>query len=69
MPSLFVSPDSCHDIPATRVQIYDAHTMSPEPLAKIALPQRVPQGLHGTFVTRQQLHQQALYAQQGGRQH
>ena len=38
--------------------------MSPEPLAKIALPQRVPQGLHGTFVTREQLRKQELYAQQ-----
>jgi hypothetical protein len=43
------------------LQVYDAKTMSPEPVAQIELPQRVPGGLHGTWITRDQLEKQAGY--------
>eukprot|EP00892_Ulva_mutabilis_P006059 jgi/Ulvmu1/3825/UM018_0036.1 len=39
--------------------VYDAQTMSSEPLAKIRMPQRVPLGLHGAFVSADKLAQQA----------
>ena len=37
------------------LQVYDAKTMSPTPVAKVAMPQRVPLGIHGTFVHSEQL--------------
>jgi hypothetical protein len=44
-------------------QVYDAMTFSSEPLARIPLPQRVPNGLHGVFVNRDQLSKQVLLAE------
>ena len=41
------------------VQVYDAQSMSSEPLAKVRMPQRVPLGLHGAFVSSEMLAQQA----------
>ena len=35
--------------------IYSAKTMSSQPLARIMLPQRVPYGFHGEFVTEAEL--------------
>ena len=35
--------------------VYDAKTLSPEPVARVRLPQRVPAGFHGTFLNEQQL--------------
>jgi hypothetical protein len=43
---------------AVSLQVYDAMTFSPEPLACVHMPQRVPQGLHGAFVTRTELSKQ-----------
>jgi len=41
--------------------VYDAHTMSPKPLATVVLPQRVPYGFHGIFVDEDQIqHQKSL---------
>jgi hypothetical protein len=39
----------------TRLQVLDAKTMSPKPVAKVKLPQRVPLGFHGTFIYQEQL--------------
>jgi carotenoid cleavage dioxygenase-like enzyme len=38
--------------------IYDAATMSSTPVAKIAMPQRIPTGLHGTWVSSHDLSRQ-----------
>ena len=35
--------------------VYDAKTLSPTPVARVRLPQRVPAGFHGTFLNEQQL--------------
>jgi carotenoid cleavage dioxygenase len=42
------------------LHIYDAATMDPTPLAAVRLPQRVPYGFHGTWVTAKQLREQVL---------
>ena len=36
-------------------QVYDAKTMDEKPVAKVALPQRVPLGFHSTFVYSEQI--------------
>ncbi|XP_068344866.1 carotenoid 9,10(9',10')-cleavage dioxygenase 1-like [Pyrus communis] len=41
------------------IHVVDAKTMSPEPVAVVELPQRVPYGLHAFFVTEEQLQEQA----------
>jgi carotenoid 9,10(9',10')-cleavage dioxygenase 1 len=46
------------------LQIYDAKTMSPEPLATVQLPQRVPYGFHGMFVTQAQIDSQEALVKQ-----
>eukprot|EP00775_Hariotina_reticulata_P002346 gene2346-2652_t len=38
--------------------VWDAATMSPEPLAVVSLPQRVPYGFHGLWVTESNFQQQ-----------
>lgn len=38
--------------------VFNAATMSAEPLVRVALPRRVPYGFHGLHVTEQQLMQQ-----------
>ena len=38
--------------------VYDAHTMSSQPVARVAMPQRVPFGFHGLFLSEQQLQSQ-----------
>lgn len=38
--------------------IYDAQTMSSVPVAKIKMPQRVPIGLHGTYIPSSELQKQ-----------
>jgi Retinal pigment epithelial membrane protein len=43
---------------ASEFVVYDAKTMAERPLARVALPQRVPYGFHSTWVTRDQLAQQ-----------
>lgn len=40
------------------MQIWDAKTMAQAPLATVRLPQRVPSGFHGLFVTQEQLDSQ-----------
>jgi hypothetical protein len=35
--------------------VYDAKTMSPVPVSRVPLPQRVPYGFHGTFIPRDAL--------------
>ena len=40
---------------ASECVIYSAKTMSSQPLARIMLPQRVPYGFHGEFVTKAEL--------------
>jgi len=42
------------------LHIYDAATMSPDPVAAVQLPQRVPFGFHTTWITGQQIKQQKL---------
>ncbi|KAL6763314.1 retinal pigment epithelial membrane protein-domain-containing protein [Haematococcus lacustris] len=37
------------------MNVYDAKTMDPEPLARVRLPRRVPHGFHTLFVTEKQL--------------
>ena len=37
---------------------YDAKTMSPKPLARVKLPQRVPYGFHSNFMNEQQFRNQ-----------
>jgi carotenoid cleavage dioxygenase-like enzyme len=37
------------------MQVWDAQTMASTPLARIAMPQRVPAGFHGLFVPHSQL--------------
>ncbi|CAA0808904.1 Carotenoid 9-10(9-10)-cleavage dioxygenase 1 [Striga hermonthica] len=41
------------------VNVIDAKTMSPEPVAVVELPKRVPYGFHAFFVTEEQLEEQA----------
>ncbi|XP_022869441.1 carotenoid 9,10(9',10')-cleavage dioxygenase-like [Olea europaea var. sylvestris] len=41
------------------VSIIDAKTMSPDPVAIVELPKRVPYGFHALFVTEDQLQEQA----------
>ena len=38
--------------------VYDAKSMSAEPVAKVTLPRRVPYGFHGLHITEEQLKQQ-----------
>ncbi|MEI6701384.1 MAG: carotenoid oxygenase family protein, partial [Actinomycetota bacterium] len=40
---------------ASDLVIYDAHSMTNKPEARVHLPVRIPFGFHGTFVTREQL--------------
>jgi carotenoid cleavage dioxygenase-like enzyme len=42
----------------TSLDIYDARSMAAQPLASVALPQRVPYGFHGLFVPEARLQQQ-----------
>ena len=42
--------------------VYDAKTMSSQPVARVALPQRVPFGFHGIFMSEAQLQSQDLPA-------
>lgn len=44
----------------SRLHVYDAKTMSQQPLATVKLPQRVPYGFHGLFLTEKQLKQQRI---------
>ena len=39
--------------------VYDAHTMSSTPVARVALPQRVPYGFHGEWLSEAQFAAQA----------
>ncbi|KAM1064593.1 hypothetical protein EV1_028337 [Malus domestica] len=41
------------------IHVVDAKTMSPEPVAVVELPHRVPYGFHAFFVTEEQLQEQA----------
>ncbi|KAJ0094765.1 hypothetical protein Patl1_17197 [Pistacia atlantica] len=41
------------------VNVIDAKTMSPDPVAVVELPHRVPYGFHAFFVTEEQLEEQA----------
>ncbi|KAL6562810.1 Dixin [Orobanche hederae] len=41
------------------VNVIDAKTMSPDPVAVVELPKRVPYGFHAFFVTEEQLEEQA----------
>lgn len=43
------------DSGASFLEIYDAATMSSEPVASVRLPQRVPFGFHGTFIREENL--------------
>ena len=52
------SSPSCNFQIVRDVQIWDAKQMSQEPLATVHLPQRVPSGFHGLFVTQEQLDSQ-----------
>ncbi|KAK9816287.1 hypothetical protein WJX74_006374 [Apatococcus lobatus] len=38
--------------------VYDAHTFSSKPVARVPMPQRVPFGFHGMFLSEQQLQSQ-----------
>ncbi|KAL6763315.1 carotenoid cleavage dioxygenase [Haematococcus lacustris] len=40
------------------MNVYDAKTMDPEPLARVRLPRRVPHGFHTLFMTEKQLQAQ-----------
>ena len=44
----------------SKLHVYDAKTMSNEPLAVVKIPQRVPFGFHGTWLTAEQLAEQKL---------
>lgn len=46
----------------THLHVYDATSPSQQPLTRIAMPQRVPYGFHGMWVTRAQLRAQAALA-------
>ena len=35
--------------------VFDAHNVAQGPVARIALPQRVPNGFHATWVSRERL--------------
>lgn len=43
------------DANSTDFALFDARTMSPEPVVRLRVPKRVPVGFHGTWVTRNQL--------------
>ncbi|XP_024025912.1 carotenoid 9,10(9',10')-cleavage dioxygenase 1 isoform X1 [Morus notabilis] len=43
------------------VHVIDAKTMSPDPVAVVDLPHRVPYGFHALFVTEEQLQEQAMF--------
>eukprot|EP00899_Mesostigma_viride_P017273 jgi/Mesvir1/25547/Mv01788-RA.2 len=43
--------------------VLDAKTMSPTPLAEVELPQRVPYGFHGTFLTEDEIMAQKVLLQ------
>ena len=44
------------------LQVYDAKTMSEAPVAKVAMPQRVPLGFHGHWVHSEQVKGQDVTA-------
>eukprot|EP01100_Stratorugosa_tubuloviscum_P015838 TRINITY_DN953_c0_g7_i1.p1 TRINITY_DN953_c0_g7~~TRINITY_DN953_c0_g7_i1.p1 ORF type:complete len:526 (-),score=231.30 TRINITY_DN953_c0_g7_i1:40-1617(-) len=48
----------------TQFSIFDSKTMSPYPIAQVTLPQRVPYGFHGIFISEQQIQQQQQTQQQ-----
>jgi carotenoid cleavage dioxygenase-like enzyme len=39
--------------------VYDARTMDSTPLATVRMPQRVPYGFHGLYITAEQLKKQS----------
>ncbi|KAK9074325.1 hypothetical protein SSX86_006923 [Deinandra increscens subsp. villosa] len=43
------------------VTVIDAKTMSPDSVAIVSLPQRVPHGFHAFFVTEEQIQDQAKF--------
>ncbi|GIL45175.1 hypothetical protein Vafri_2503 [Volvox africanus] len=43
------------------MNIYNALTMSPTPVASLRMPRRVPYGFHGTWVTEEQLKKQVMW--------
>lgn len=45
---------------SSELVVYDARTMSGVPVASVQLPQRVPYGFHGTFVTETEFQQQVV---------
>ncbi|KAL2468948.1 Carotenoid 9 [Forsythia ovata] len=47
------------DTGKSAVNVIDAKTMSPNPIAVVELPKRVPYGFHAFFVTEEQLQEQA----------
>lgn len=42
----------------SKLHVYDAKSMAPQPVATVALPQRVPYGFHGLWVSQRQMAQQ-----------
>ena len=44
---------------ASSMVVYDAKTMASEPIARVALPQRVPYGFHGEWMSEEQFASQA----------
>lgn len=42
----------------SKLHVYNAKTMSQQPVAVVSLPTRVPYGFHGTWVSEAQLVQQ-----------
>ncbi|GLI66025.1 hypothetical protein VaNZ11_009730 [Volvox africanus] len=43
------------------MNIYNALTMSPTPVASLRMPRRVPYGFHGTWVTEEQIKKQVMW--------
>lgn len=52
----YVHDESTH---RTQLHMYDAKTMAAAPLAAVNMPQRVPYGFHGLWVTNDQIKSQA----------
>lgn len=40
--------------------VYEARTMSAVPVARVKLPQRVPYGFHGTYMSEAEFQQQVV---------
>ena len=54
----FVHDENAHGEAGSELVIYNARTMSNQPVARVPMPQRVPYGFHSTWVPEHEFQQQ-----------